>query len=125
MRKLITATAFCAAMAAAVAVAEYVIVPVEAPAAAAYKTVPTHNVQVGKVIAIEAYNVESNKTITLSRILADGSTNTVSTQTTTAADGGNQTFDLSTTGYFWVQKGETWRRAGTETNATVRLIIDQ
>ena len=124
MRKLIT---FAAAVTAAAlfAVAEYVIVPVDAPAAAAYKTVPTHNVQVGKVIAVEAYNVVSNKTITLARILADGSTNTVSTQTTTVTSGGNQTFDLSASGYFWIQKGEVWRRAGTETNATVRLIVDQ
>lgn len=105
--------------------AEYVIVPVDAPQAAIVKTVPTHNVQVGKVVAVEAYAVVTNKTITLSRVMADGSTNTVSTLTTTATTGENQTFDLSTSGYFWVQRGETWQRGGTETNAAVRLIISQ
>jgi hypothetical protein len=111
--------------AAAAALAEFVILPVDAPVADAYKEVPTHLVGVGKVIGIEGFNVVSNKTILLQRIMPDASTNTVSTQTTTVTTGGNQTFDLSSSGYFWVQRGETWRRAGTETNGTVRLIVEQ
>ena len=105
--------------------ADYVIIPVEAPVADTYKTVPTSFIQVGKVIAIECTDVVTNKTVTFSRILAGGSTNVVSTLTTTASTGDNQTFDLSASGYFWMQKGETWWRGGTETNATVRLIIEQ
>lgn len=107
------------------AMAEYVIVPVPAPLASTYKTVPTHNIEVGKVISVECYNVVTNKTITINRIMPDGQTNVVSTLTTTVDTGKNQTFDLSTNGYFWVQKGETWLRGGTETKAPVRLILQQ
>lgn len=106
------------------ALAEYVIIPVEAPVAASSKPVPTHNIQVAKVIAVEAEGVVSNKTITISRVIP-GATNTVSTLTTSVTTGGRQTFDLSSSGYYWMQKGESWQRAGTETNATLRIIIEQ
>lgn len=123
--KLLIALLLLAACLTVPARAEYVIIPVEAPLAAAYKSVPTHNVQVGKVVAVEAYGVVTNKTILLQRIMSDGSTNVVSTLTTTVTTGQKQTFDLSSAGYFWLQKGEVWRRAGTETNAPIRLIVEQ
>lgn len=119
-------TLVCLMMACAIAaLADYAIVPVDAPIAATYKTVPTQFINVGKVIGVQAFNVVSNKTIVLYQVYPAGTTNTISTLTTTTTTGGNQTFDLSTTGYFWLSKGETWLRGGTETNATVRLIIEQ
>lgn len=124
MKKITIITSALAVMFAAAVIAEFAIVPIAAPIAGDNIAVPTHLATVGKVVAIEALNIVSNKTIVLSRV--DGAvTNVITTQTTTLTDGSREVFDLSSSGYFWLAKGETWLRTGTETNATVRLIVDQ
>lgn len=123
MKKITLITALVAVAAITIA-ASYTIMPVEAPLAESYKLLPTHLVGVGKVVAIEATDIVTDKTIILSRV--DGSTtNVIATLTTTKPTGSHEVFDLSASNYFWVVRGETWLRSGTETNAAIRLILQQ
>jgi hypothetical protein len=127
MNKVLTIFLAVAAVAlfAAVSYGAYGYLRISAPLAASSVTVKPVGIGVAKVVGVEAMNVVSNKTIILSAISPDNvSTNVKVTLTTTVTTGQNQFFDLSSAGYFWLVEGESVRRAGTETNAVVRLIYE-
>ena len=125
MRKRIAATSLLLALVASIGLGAWGYVRISAPLAAGSVLVAPVGIGVAKVVAVEATNVVSNKTIIISIVSPDNtSTNLKQTLTTTVSTGENQTFDLSSSGYFWLVEGEKVLRSGTETNAAVRLIYE-
>lgn len=86
--------------------------------------IETAGIGVSKVIGVEALNVLSNATITISAVVGSA-TNTLYTGTTTATSGSRQYFDLSTTGWFFWARGDLLLRSGTDTNSVLRIIYDR
>ena len=86
--------------------------------------IETAGIGVSKVVGIEAINVLSNKTIIISLVIG-GTTNVLSTSTTTATDGSRQFFDFSSSGWFYWARGDTLLRSGTDTNSVLRIIYSK
>lgn len=86
--------------------------------------VETAGIGVSKVVGIEAFNVLSNATITISAVVGSA-TNTLYTSTTTGTSGSRQYFDLATTGWFFWARGDTLLRSGTDTNSVLRIIYER
>jgi|GEM_PF-4025800 len=104
--------------------AEYGAAMVPAIGTSTNVPIETAGIGVGKVVGIEAFNVLSNMTVTVSAVFG-GATNTLSTRTTTVTDGSREYFDLSTTGWFFWARGDTLLRGGTDTNSVLRIIYER
>ncbi len=113
-----------AAMISAPAHAENGMVAVPSIGLSTNVPIETAGIGVSKVVGIEAVNVLSNKTIIIS-LVTGGKTNTLSTSTTTATDGGRQFFDLSSSGWFYWARGDALLRSGTDTNSVLRIIYSK
>lgn len=117
------------ALVAAVGYGAYGYVRISPPLPGVGTTVTVKPIAIGvaKVVAIEAIGVVSNTTIEISTITPPSTNPVVRATKTVAVDPaapGNQVFDLSSSGYFWLMEGEHVQRGGTSTNGVVRLIYE-